>query len=169
MREINRDPGAGIMGCDHSCLSHGVSLMSWPASALHCWLLLSRLQTSEQWRRDALRSQNIVEQLFTAATRLMWSGPLWIIDSEILLLWAVNAKLCRTTNEVVRIVNCQNMIWARERRHEQPVTRITRRGKLRSENKEFLQRSSPLTSIRMGEWNLEEQCKLDVDLTLEAQ
>ena len=104
-----------------------------------------RAPSSEDVTLCALRTKTL-EQLFTPATRLMWSGPVWIIDSEILLLWAVNAKLCRTTNEVVRIVNCQNMIWARERRHEQPVTRITRRGKLRSENKKFLRGSSQLTS-----------------------
>ena len=142
MREINRDPGlAGIMGWWPLESGPGVSLMSWPVRPGLHWLLLSALQTSVQWRRDARSShnQNIdkISARFFPATRLMWSGTLQIIDFEILLLWAVNAKLWRTTNEVVRIVNCQNMIWARQRRHEQPVTRITHREKLRSGNKSF--------------------------------
>ena len=142
MREINRDPGlAGIMGWWPLEAGPGVSLMSWPVglACTGCCSVHSRPPCSEDVTLGALTTKTLIKYRnnFFPATRLMWSGTLQIIDFEILLLWAVNAKLWRTTNEVVRIVNCQNMIWARERRHEQPVTRITRREKLRSGNKSF--------------------------------
>ena len=158
------------MGCVSTvseCQASAVlGVMSCPALA--ACSVHSRPPCSEDVTLCALRTKTlhwlylldkILEQLFPAA-RLMWSGPLVLIDFENILLWAVNANLWRTTNEVVRIVNCQNMIWAEERRHEQPVTRITQRGKHRSENSfdDFM------SNVQSDEWNLEEQCKLDVDL-----
>ena len=82
MREINRDPGlAGIMGWWPLEAGPGVSLMSWPdRPGLH-WLLLSALQTSVQWRRDARSSHNqnidkISEQLFSCnKINVKWYTP----------------------------------------------------------------------------------------------